>query len=253
MDERAADDYGFKVLELALSKSGIPYSLTVSKLKMNQERAGSMLEQGVISVWDAGASAELETRYKAVNFPIDRGLSGYRLFLINKEQLGDFAKIRTLGALKNKRAGQGPGWGDTKILNGAGIHVRTAEFEPLFRLLNAKRIDFFPLGAEEIFTLLERHRGASPDLVVEPDLALHYPFARLFFVRKGNMRLHDAIHSGLVNAFADGSFQRLLESDKKFHDGVSRAKLRTRTIFMLDNANLTRAFRLMPKEYFYTP
>jgi hypothetical protein len=101
--------------------------------------------------------------------------------------------------------------------------------------------------------MLERYRAQAPDVVVEPHLALHYPFARLFFVRKGDHALRDAILSGLRKAFADGSLQQLLESDNRFHDSALRAGLKERTIIQLDNPNLSDSFRHMPKEYFYLP
>lgn len=253
IEERPPDDYGFKVLTLALVKSGMPYSLSMSVQKMNQERARFLLEQGVISVLDAGTSSEFEARFDAVYFPVDRGLSGYRLFLINKEMANDFAHLQTLDDLRTMAAGQGPGWADTKILAAAGIKVKTAEFESLFRMVNAKRIDFFPLGAEEIFALLDRYKVLAPDIMVEPHLGVQYPFARLFFVKKGDTRLREAIQLGLQKAFADGSFQKLLESDPRFQDSVLRANLKARTLIQIDNPNLTRAFRQIPKEYFYAP
>lgn len=253
IEERPADDYGYKVLDLALAKSGVPYALSMSGVKMNQERARFLLERGEISVLDAGVSADFEARFDPVYFPVDRGLSGYRLLLIHKERAQDFARVRTLGQLAEMTAGQGPGWADIKILGAAGISVKTAEFESLFRMVNAKRIDFYPLGAEEIFSLLERYRAQAPDIVVEPRLALHYPFARLFFVRKGDQALRDAIHTGLQKAFADGSLQKLLESDIRFRASTQRANLKERTIIELDNPSLSNAFRRMPKEYFHAP
>ncbi|SFV01492.1 substrate-binding periplasmic protein [Pseudoduganella namucuonensis] len=248
IDERPPDDYGYKVLELALAKSGVPHALSMSKVKMNQERARLLLERGEISVLDAGVSADFEARYDPVYFPLDRGLSGYRLLLIHKERAPDFARIRTLGQLAEMTAGQGPGWADIKILSAAGIGVKTAEFASLFRMVNAKRIDFYPLGADEILPLLERYRAQAPDVVVEPHLALHYPFARLFFVRKGDQELRDAIHAGLRKAFADGSLQKLLDLDIRLRDN-----LRERTIIQLDNPNLSNAFRQIPREYFHLP
>jgi hypothetical protein len=202
IEERPRDDYGYKVLDLALSKAGVAYTLSMSRLKMNQERARTLLEEGVISVFDAG---------------------------------------------------QGPGWADITILRAAGIGVKTSEFELLFRMLNAKRIDFYPLGADEIFGLAARYRGQAPDIMVEPRLALQYPFARLFFVRKGDGALRDAIYAGLQKAFADGSFQNLLEADPGFHASVARANLSARTVISIPNPNLSESFRQIPREYFYVP
>lgn len=253
IEERPPDDYGYKLLELALRKSGVPYVLSMSVPKMNQERARSLLDHGDISVFDAGTSAEFETRFDAVYFPIDRGLSGFRLLLIHKDAQQAFAPILSLGELRRMVAGQGPGWADSKVLTAAGIHVRTAEFESLFRMVNAKRIDFYPLGADEAYTLLERYHALAPDVMVEPHLVLQYPFSRLFFVRKGDTELRDAILGGLQKSFADGSLLRFFEQDERFHTSLQRAGLKQRIVIGLDNPYLTPAFRQIPKEYFYVP
>lgn len=253
IEERPPDDYGYQVLDLALAKSGVPYTLGMSEQKMNQERARLMLEQGQISVLDSGTSPEFEARYDAVYFPLDRGLSGYRLFLIHRDRAEAFARVRTVDDLRKLNAGQGPGWADTLLLQRAGIVVKTAEFESLFRMVNAKRIDFFPLGADEIYGLRERYLVSAPALVVESRLALHYPFARLFFVRKGDQPLRDALLAGLQKAHADGSLARLLEADMRFRANLERAGLKTRAILQIDNPNLTPAFLQIPKEYFYVP
>lgn len=250
IEERAEDSYGFKVLKLALDKSGTPYRLTLSPDKMNQERARVALENGSISIFDTGTSREFEQRFKAVYFPIDRGLSGYRLFIINQKLAPQFAVVKTLGDLRKHSAGQGPGWADSRILAHAGIPVQTAEFSSLFRMVDLMRFDFYPLGAEEIFGLFDRFQAIAPNSMIEPTLALHYPFGRLFFVRKNNKALHDAVQAGLEKAFADGSLQALLESDELFKS-VARADLPHRTIIELDNPNLSVRFRSMPARYFY--
>lgn len=253
IDEHSADDYGYAVLELALARSGQPYRLSVSTARMNQERARSEMEAGRISVMDFGTGAAYEARFRAVYFPIDRGLSGYRLAIIRRHRAGDFAMVRTLGDLRAMAAGQGTGWADSRILEAAGIPVRSAEFDQLFRMVEAGRFDFFPLGVEEVYGLLDRFQGEAPNAVVEDTLVLHYPFARLFFVRKDDARLHDAISLGLQRAFADGSFQRLLENHPRVKASLQRAGLRQRTMIEIDNPFLTPAFRAIPAQYFYRP
>jgi len=252
-EERPPEDYGYQVLELALSKSGQPYHLSLSKLKMNLERARSELKAGGVSVCDFGTGKAYEEAFLPVYFPIDRGLSGYRLFIINKSLAPAFAAIRNLSDLRGKVAGQGRGWADTQILNAAGIRVHTAEFEDLFRMVDAKRFDFYPLGVEEVYPLLARYQHLAPDSIVESTLVLHYPFARLFFVRRDNTELRDAILLGLKRALADGSLQKLLSQNDLFSGSLKRADLKHRVLIEIDNPTLSAAFRAMPAEYFLTP
>ena len=253
VEERSTEDYGYAVLELALAKSGVPYRLRLSPFAMTPERARLEMEAGRVSVLDFGTSADYEARFRAVYFPIDRGLSGYRLAIIHEASAPSFARIRTLADLRAMVAGQGPGWADATILTAAGIRVETAQFEQLFRMVNARRFDFYPLGVEEVYGHLEHHRALAPNAIVEPKLALHYPFARLFFVAKGNAELHDALSTGLKRAFADGSFQQLLENHPSVKRSLAQAALSRRVIIELDNPLLTPAFKQMPAEYFYRP
>jgi len=250
MQERPADSYGYKVLALALEKSGRKYHLSISKDLMNAQRARKSIDDGTVSVLDVGTSPEFETKFSAVYFPIDRGLSGYRLFIINKNLAPQFSTIKTLDQLKQMVAGQGPGWSDIKILEGAGIKVVMGEFVPLFKMVDRRRFDFYPLGIEEIYSLFDKYKEECPDSIIETTLVLHYPFARLFFVRKDNKELHDALMDGLEKAFADGSFQSLMDKDPAFHETQLRANIKSRTIIEIDNPNLTPQFKQIPAKYF---
>lgn len=252
-EERPPEDYGYQVLQLALSKSGQPYRLSLSSYKMNLERTRSELKAGTVSVCDFGTGQAFEQMFLPVYFPIDRGLSGYRLFIINRALAPAFAQIHDLAGLRKKVAGQGRGWADTLILEAAGIHVRTAEFDDLFRMVDAQRFDFYPLGVEEVYPLWSRYRALAPNSIVEKTLVLHYPFARLFFVRKDNTALRDALLLGLQRALADGSLQRLLDGNARFSGALKRADLKHRTLIEIDNPNASPEFKAMPRAYFLTP
>lgn len=253
IEERPASDYGYQVLALALAKSGVPYRLQLSRLPMNLKRAQAEIQAGTVSVVDFGTSRDAEQNLRAVYFPIDRGLSGYRLFIIHRESASVFAKVRALGDLRSLTAGQGPGWPDAQILSAAGIPVVTAQFERLFAMVDARRFDFYPLGVEEVYGFLDRYRAVAPNSIVEPELAIHYPFARLFFVRSDNAALHDALLTGLKRAFADGSLQHLLDDNLQFSEGLRQSQLKHRRIIEIDNPLLSDAFRAIPKSYFLNP
>jgi len=253
MEERSADSYGYKVLSLALEKSGRPFQLSISASKMNSERARKSIDEGTVSIADFGSSAELEKRYAAIYFPIDQGISGYRLFIINKNSASRFAQIKSLSDLRTMVAGQGPGWSDIRILEQAGIKVETGEFTSLFKMVELGRFDFFPLGIEEVFGLLEKFQTSCPNSIVEPTLVLHYPFARLFFVKKDNQALRAAVLDGLEKAYADGSFQKLINNDAAFKEARTLSAMGSRTVIELNNPGLTEDFRKMPARYFTKP
>jgi len=251
VDGLEANAYGYRALNLALRKSGVDFELSLHPLNVNQERARIMIESGEVSVADFGTSAEFEQRLLPVYFPIDRGLNGYRLLVVHRDNAAEYARMRSITQLWGKSAGQGVRWSDIPILERAGIKVATASIDGLFRLLERKRIDFLPLGANEVHYLLEKYRDAAPHAVVDSNLLIIYPFGRLFFVQKGNERLRDAIHKGLEAAFEDGSFQTLL-SEYFFHHADFTA-LAARTALRLENPALTAEFRKIPHKYFYHP
>ena len=245
VDGLEAHAYGYRVLNLALRKSGVNYELTLHPLNVNQERARLMIEKGEVSVGDFGTSAEFEQRLLPVYFPIDRGLNGYRLLIVHKENADEYAGVRSITQLWGKTAGQGVRWSDIQILERAGIKVTPASVDGLFRLLERKRIDFLPLGANEVHYMLDKYREEAPHAVVDGNLLITYPFGRLFFVQRGNERLRDAIHKGLEAAFADGSFQAL------FGEYFNLTSLASRTVLRLENPGLTSSFHKIPHKYFY--
>lgn len=251
INERPPSDYGFQILKLALEKSGKPFQLTLSRDRMNQERARAELAAGTISVVDFGTSIDFESRFDAVYFPIDRGLSGYRLCIINRDKAAAFAGVRSLGDFRAFVTGQGIGWSDARILVHNGIEVVSAEFESLFRMADAGRFDCFPLGVEEVHGFLDKYRALAPNSIVEDALVLRYRFARLYFVRKGNTSLQEALTKGLAEAFADGSFQRTLDANMQFRDALQKSHLQSRTTIPLDNPDLSERFRQIPEKYFY--
>jgi membrane-bound lytic murein transglycosylase MltF len=75
-------------------------------------------------------------------------------------------------------------------------------------------------------------------MVIDPYIALYYPTAVYFFVRKNDQQLHDAIESGLQIAIKDGSFDRLFY--QYFGDLITKAKLNKRQIFEINNPFLPK-------------
>lgn len=250
IEERPTDAYGYQLLELALRKSGVPFELRLSSDPMGPERARVELAAGRISVMDSGLSSVSEQKYGTVYFPIDLGLSGYRRLLVRSERAEEFEGIRTLEQLRRFKAGQGPGWVDARILRQSGIEVETAPFGALFRMLEAKRFDFFPLGIEEAEDQLHRHRAAAPNCVALNTPILHYRFARVYYVAPGNQRLRDALQRGLERAFEDGSLRQLLARSPAFAPLLTPGRARLKTVIELPNPWLGPKFRAMKERYF---
>ena len=67
--------------------------------------------------------AEAERALNVVRIPINRGLIGYRVFIIQKDRQADFDRVRSLADLKALTGGQGLGWIDTEIMKAANLKI----------------------------------------------------------------------------------------------------------------------------------
>ena len=228
-DTRA--NYYVKLLELAMGKTGVPYTLHSFVFETSGSRVRQRIqdEQDINLTW-ALTSKEWEQSLATVRVPLDKGILGWRLFLINKRDEEKVAAVHTLEQLAQYAAGQQRDWTDVAILRSNGLKVvDTAIYESMFKMLTADRFQYFPRGVGEIWA--EEERNASLGLEVEPTLALHYPVQTFFFVSRKNQRLHDLLEQGLHAALRDGSFEKLFEQYNG--EALKKAKLESRRVFEL--------------------
>ncbi|MDR7308579.1 transporter substrate-binding domain-containing protein [Rhodoferax saidenbachensis] len=225
-------EYPRKLLELALSKTQTKYQIVYPSIPMNQERQVRELEAGrTIDVGPIPTSAEREARLLPIRIPLNKGLLGWRLGLIRKGDEGLLANVKTLEDLRRVRLAQGHEWPDTQILEGSGINVIPgATYESLFKMLTAKRFDYFPRSVMEIWSELDENKAT---MQIEPHLALHYFYDSYFFVNKQNVKLANDIREGLEKAIADGSFNKLFE--EYWGGAIRKARLNERTVIELVN------------------
>ena len=234
---KQADDgrgnYYVSLLKLALSKSGNDFDVEPSADPSVAMRAFARMAagKGIDVIW-APATQQLEQEFRRVPVPLDKGILGWRLFLIKAKDQRLFASINTLDQLKALQAGQVSEWVDTEILRANGLPVVDATlYESLFKLLATDRFRYLPRGVAEIGA--DARSNAKLGLVIEPRLALHYPMCVYFFVARGNAGLADHIEAGLRRARKDGSFEKLFQ---QFNGPAIRAaNLGQRQVFELSN------------------
>ena len=243
--------YPVDLLKMSLAKSGRDYTLRASDEVIPQSRAILLLQSDhVINVLWTVTSPEREKRLLPVRIPIDRGLYGWRLFLIHRDAQPRFNTIRSLVDLSKLEAGQGHDWPDLSILLDSGLRVGAgSSYDGLFEMLARGRIDYFPRAVPEVWAELEQ-RSQLP-LSVEDNIVLHYPSAMYFFVSPRNPQLAAALHSGLQQSIADGSFAVLF--DQYFGDAIKRAKLGQRRIIKIDNSLLIGLPLPVESHYWFTP
>lgn len=242
--------YALAQLQLALDKAGSALRLEPSHYSMEQERALVNLEHNDrLDVAWSMTSHEREQRLLPVRIPLDKGLFGWRIALLPKDRAQLLKDVRNLDDLRQFSAGQGHDWPDSEILLGHGLPVRvSSSYGSLFRMLQAQRFDYFPRSVIEIWDELEHPRAKQ--LVVDPQVLLHYPTAMYFFFSRKRPELAETVRIGMEKAIADGSFERLFQ--QHFATSLQRAQLDQRQLIELHNPLLPSATPLQRRELWFT-
>jgi hypothetical protein len=180
----------------------------------------------------AGSNLEREYLYRAVRFPILKGLQGWRIPLVQRNKLNLFKDIQTLDEFKKLIPGQFHTWSDTQVLEANGINVaKGTDVEGLFGMLSKGRFDYFPRSILEIDNDYLSHKHLN--IAIEQDIIIHYPTAFYFFVNQNNIELATDLLAGLEAAHSDGSFTRLFM--QFYGDQVNKVIDTKRRIIQLQN------------------
>lgn len=257
---KSADDIRdidmIETLRTSLQKTEVsdgPFLLQPSTEVMSSIRAHIELRKGIsINVIFETVTEEFEQMFIPVRIPVRKGVLGYRIFLIRKQDQKMFSEINTLDELRALSVGQGLGWTDVNILEYNGFQVVTgSSYEGLFKMLVHGRFDFFSRGINEASTEYDARKNKLPDLWVENSLLLYYPFPKYIYVSKQNPQLADRIERGLNIMIRDGSFDNIIQ---KYHgDLVKAAKLNERKLITIENNLLPSTVPLDRKELWFNP
>lgn len=245
------DEYFSRVLALALDKAGQPYRLEpVTLSNFRESRSVMSVAKGIYDIHWMNTNPTREMVLQPIRIPLFKGLIGWRLLLLRQQDKNRFEGMTGLKPLKGLTAVQGHDWPDSTILEANGLDVvRTPHWQGMFRMLYAGRVDYFPRSVLEIWD--EQRTFKELSLVVDDHVALQYPAAYYFFVRKENHELAALVENGLNRAIEDGSFDRLLMAH--FGDDIERANLSERRIIRLENPTLTPSTPLKREELWYQP
>lgn len=234
----ARRNYPIAVLQLALEHSGRRYSLLAADTQASQLRVLRLVGDGTLDVAWSVLTRERERVLRPVRFPIDRGLIGWRVLLVRKDDAASFANVRSVPDLGRSLGVQGHDWPDLDILRSNGLRVASgSSYDGLFAMLARGHIDYLPRSVAEV----DDELAARPDLslAIEPTLLLHYPSALYFFVHPDNTELADALATGLQLSQRDGSLQRLFE--RTYGERLSSLQLQHRRVLELANPLLPAA------------
>jgi hypothetical protein len=252
-------DHYWKLLAQALGRTEPdfgPFTIRESTQPMTEHRALEELESGShnITVLVHGNVAEYEQRLLPIRFPLDKGLLGYRVFLIRGDMQSRLDLVGGLDDLRHYSIGQGRDWGDVTILRQAGLNVvEGTSYEGLFDMLAAGRFELFSRSVVEVGEELAREKLAHPALALERHLLLFYPLTRYFYVARSPAgdAVAQRISEGLERMLKDGGFEHMFQTFKsQFEQQIG---FRDRLLIPLANPLQTPETPINRSELWYDP
>jgi hypothetical protein len=237
-------------LEASKARYG-PYELKVAQLRMERDRLlQEMLKGELANLSGQVTSLEWEQKLIPIRIPIDKGISCYRISLIDGRNQDLFSAVRTLDQLRALTLGAGRQWSLTATYRQAGFKVVEGSTSAgLHSMLAAGRFQHFPRALDEALYEQAAYAPAFPTLSVERSFALYIPSPRYFFVGGHQQRLAQRLEYGLQQLIADGRYDQLFH---EFYDAmIEKVGLRKRRIFRLDNPLLSPQTPLAEKAYWF--
>lgn len=250
------DRYTYHVLTAALDASSAqygPYELRTSPLAMERDRLMQEMVHGkLVNLSAQITSPEWESKLIPIRIPVDKGLSGYRISLIDGRRQATFSAVHTLEQLKRIPLGAGRQWSSAAVFQDTGFSVALGNSTAgLHSMLAADRFQHFPRGIEEALFEQTAYAPAFPQLALERSFVIYIPLPRYFFVAPGQARLAERLEAGLRALIADGSFDQIFHA---FYDElIEKTGLRKRRVFRLENRFLSPQTPLANKAYWYEP
>ena len=246
--EAAGDErhlYYWQLLDAALASNRDKYGDYTARpfdSPMTFQRAAAEVESGNgrVNIVSRATNLDLEKRLRPIRIPLDKGLLGFRMFLVMPETQARLDTVKTLDDLKQLTIGQSASWTDVRVLQAAGFNLVLADaYTPLFTMLGGRRFDLFARGAIEIEAEWRANLENVPGMMIEKRFALHYPMPRYFFVPRTaeGERMAERIEDGLLRLRASGEFERRYQAWKKLVLGDLH--LPGRTVFRLPNPELS--------------
>lgn len=246
-------DYPIKVLELALEKADGDHTLEITTPDTNQSRMLTELSRGeaAFDVMWSGINTERHEMLLTIPFPIQRGLLGHRILIVNEESADDVASVQSIEDAQQISIGSGTGWPDTQILEENGFSVEDASYENLFTMLSRGRIDAYARGVGEPFREVEARSEEFPNLAVDNNVLIVYPFDLFYFVSPNDQERYDIIVQGLTRAYEDGSFMQLFNTHPQIQSIFAQAQIDDRVRFDIPNPLIPEEIASIPDIYWH--
>ena len=238
--------YHWEILRAALDKTRERYGpcRMISSEVMTQLRQAYELNDatGKITVMVGGSNVtrpESVRNIHCIPIPIDKGLVGYRIFLIRSADQHAFHDVATLDDLRRFSFGLGFGWLDIDVMRQSGFTIVTgSDYDGLFEMLENRRFDAFSRGAFEVIQEFEHQKSRNPTLGLEDSICLYYPLPLYFWFAKSDegRRLAARAEEGMRMMIDDGTYDRIF--DLHYRHQIETLRLKERKLFRIENPKL---------------
>ncbi|MCO4799809.1 MAG: transporter substrate-binding domain-containing protein [Colwelliaceae bacterium] len=243
------------ILKEVMKKGNITPTFPYSDIKGGDLSFNRMKQDMITSKLDVFwtmTSKELEEEFIPIYIPIFRGLLGMRIPLVKSENVNIFSSVNNLTDLTQYKAGSGKTWSDTEILEHNNIPVvKTLKYQNLFPMLEGGRFDYFPRGLHEPWQEILDHPKLN--LAVENNILIRYTAPNYFFVSKDNPELAKQITTLLNELITSGEFVKLFFQDNEVKNALSKANVKNRVVFEIENPTLSENTPINRKELWFDP
>lgn len=237
----------------ATAKDYGDYRVAFSKVAYTDARIFDSLHANKnVSLFNAPLDPDRAKGLHIVPIPVDRGILGYRVLLVHRDNKDAFQQVSAQTDLERFTAGMFEQSSTIKQLKRLGLPVVATHGEDtMFNMLNHKRFDYVLRGVHEVEDDLARYSSLELDLVIEPTVAVHLYMPLVFYMSKSQVRLAKRIELGLLRINRSGEFKSIF--DRYFKHYLVNNDLGKRKIIPLDS-DLEGKFSLKRDEgLWFTP
>lgn len=236
--------YTYDLLTLIIEATNNDFgvgTIQISDVVMSRNRIfRGLLEGKTVNVIAEASNSQWDEQLIPIKIPIRKGIQGFRVFIIKKQNLPIMANINTLAQLMALDTGSGSQWSSKAAMQNAGFNViESIQYDNLFNMLSMGRFITFGRGVNEAFQEVEQFKQQYPDLVVDDNILLHIPLATYYYVAPNQPHLATRIQEGLKRIIANGKFDELFY--RRHCEFLLKSNINHRRVFKIINPLTTEA------------
>ncbi|WP_440877109.1 substrate-binding periplasmic protein [Thalassotalea sp. PLHSN55] len=192
-------------------------------------------------------------KHLAIALPVRKGLNGWRIPLIHKDNEAMFKQVNSLKSLQKLTPGMFHTWSDNEILASNGIQaVKGSNLKGLYQMLDKKRFDYIPVSILTGTRKLKHYQDVEGlNVVLADDVLIHYPICFYFYVNKENTKLANIITQGFEKIIANGQYDRIF--NQYYGDPLRKRFAFNPKIIRLENKLLPKNVPLERRELWLAP